>query len=147
MTKVEEDALAHASAMLASGPSVLVGLRLGASAARRLREPDTYQIAFDWPGGRAAAELAAFRALARLGARFDDALSASVETGTVAAIARADAATAPAVVYVTFEPLSAAATRATVRGIAHPAALSKRHPAEEAARKLADLMRAANPVD
>ena len=145
LTKVEEEALAHASATFAAGPSVLVGLRLGAKTARRLHESDTHQQTFDWRGTPAAAELEAYRALAHLGARFDEALSAAVEPGTIAAVARADAALGPAIVYVTCESRSPDVTRVTVRAVGPPGVLSKRHPAEEAARKLADLVRAAEP--
>lgn len=143
MTKVEEDALAHASATFAPSLSVMVGLRLGARSARRFHEPDTHQIDFERPGDRAGAELEAYRALARLGARFDEALSAAVRAGTIAAIVRADATMAPAIVYVTCEQQSAGSTRVTVRAISRPGVLSKRHPAVEAALKLADLIRAA----
>ena len=141
LTKIEEEALAHATATFAEGPSVLVGLRLGAATARRLHESDRHEVAIEWRGGQAAAELAAFRALARLGARFDEPLSAAVEPGTIAAIARADATLGPAILYVTCDAPGPDVTRIVVRAIGRPGVLAKRHPAEEAARKLAELIR------
>jgi hypothetical protein len=58
---------------------------------------------------------------------------------------RADVTIAPAIVYVTCALLEPGTTRVMVRAVGRPGLPSKRHPAEEAARKLADLIRAAEP--